>query len=67
MRVQLNFMGSLEVLVEGAPVTRFQTGKVRALLAYLTLEAREHSREALAASGWSWRNGWQPRAPARWS
>jgi DNA-binding SARP family transcriptional activator len=38
-RLALSLLGSLEIKLDGQPVTRSATGKVRALLAYLAVEA----------------------------
>jgi predicted ATPase/DNA-binding SARP family transcriptional activator len=52
-RLTLSLLGSFEVRLEGKPVTAFDSNKVRALLAYLAVEAeRPHSREALAGLLW---------------
>jgi predicted ATPase/DNA-binding SARP family transcriptional activator len=49
----LSFLGAFHVIRDGAPVTRFHSDKVRALLAYLATEAdRPHARAALAALLW---------------
>jgi len=46
-------LGPFRVTLDGAPVTGFKSGKVRALLAYLTVEAsRPHHREVLAGLLW---------------
>src|SRR5262249_12315989 len=51
--ISLTFLGSFQVLRDGAPVTRFRGDKVRALLAYLATEAeRPHERATLAALLW---------------
>jgi DNA-binding SARP family transcriptional activator len=51
--LSLSLLGSLEVTMDGEPVTGFESNKVRALLAYLAVEAdRPHRREALATLLW---------------
>ena len=46
-------MGPFEALLDGQTITVFQSGKVRALLAFLAVEmARPHSRETLAGLLW---------------
>ena len=46
-------MGPFEVALDGQPVTWFQSDKVRALLAYLAVEAAiPHPRHALAGLLW---------------
>jgi DNA-binding SARP family transcriptional activator len=51
--LSLSLLGSLQVTLDGQPVTGFKSDKVRALLAYLAVEAdRPHRREALAALLW---------------
>ena len=52
-RLTLYLLGSLELELDGRPVTRSAKGKARALLAYLALEAgRAQSRAPLAALLW---------------
>ena len=52
-RLTLSLLGPFQVLVDGEPAVGFATAKVRALLAYLAVEAdRPHTREALAALLW---------------
>ena len=49
----LAVLGPVAVTRDGQPITAFATGKVRALLAYLAVEAgRPHRREALAELFW---------------
>lgn len=48
----VRLLGGLQVLVDGIPVTTFESDKVRALLAYLTVETRPHPRLALADLLW---------------
>ncbi|MCP4426289.1 MAG: AAA family ATPase, partial [Chloroflexi bacterium] len=51
--LQIALLGSFQVALDGQPVTAFESDKVRALLAYLAVEAdRPHRREALAALLW---------------
>ncbi len=52
-RLSLALLGSFEVTLNGHPVTTFESVKVRALLAYLALEAgRSHTRAFLAELLW---------------
>ncbi|NUM48958.1 MAG: NACHT domain-containing protein [Anaerolineales bacterium] len=52
-RLALNFLGTWQATLDGAPITIFESDKVRALLAYLAVEAdRPHRRETLAALFW---------------
>jgi predicted ATPase/DNA-binding SARP family transcriptional activator len=52
-RLALSFLGPFEVTLDGVPITAFDSNKVRALLAYLAVEAdRPHSRDALAGLLW---------------
>lgn len=54
MRLSLSFLGTFEVVLTGQPITAFEYDKVRALLAYLAVEAdRPHRREALAGLLWA--------------
>jgi DNA-binding SARP family transcriptional activator len=48
----LAFLGQFQVMQQGQPVTRFESDKVRALLAYLAVEAGVHSRNTLAELLW---------------
>ncbi|MEZ4713773.1 MAG: BTAD domain-containing putative transcriptional regulator [Caldilineaceae bacterium] len=51
--LKLTFLGAFQVHLDGVPVTTFRSAKVRALLAYLVLEAeRPHARESLMALLW---------------
>jgi len=51
--LSISLLGTLQVTSEGAPITTIESDKVRALLAYLAVEAgRPHRREALAALLW---------------
>lgn len=51
--LKLCFLGTFQAFLDGAPLTRFESNKVRALLAYLAVEAnRPHSRDALATLLW---------------
>jgi DNA-binding SARP family transcriptional activator len=46
-------LGGFQVACDGAPITQFHDDKVRALLAYLAVEAdRSHARASLAALLW---------------
>lgn len=52
-RLSIHLLGQLQVLLDGEPVAGFESDKVRALLAYLAVEAdRPHRREALAGLLW---------------
>lgn len=52
-RLALSFLGPWQVILEGEAVTGFKYDKVRALLAYLAVEAdRPHQREALIGLLW---------------
>jgi DNA-binding SARP family transcriptional activator/predicted ATPase len=51
--LSLSLLGSFQVTLDGQPVTGFKSNKVRALLAYLAVEAdRLHRREVLAGLLW---------------
>jgi DNA-binding SARP family transcriptional activator len=51
--LSLSLLGSFQATLDGEPVTGFKSRKVRALLAYLAVEAdRPHRREALAGLLW---------------
>ncbi len=49
----INLLGHFEVTLDGQPAPRFRTDKMRALLAYLAVEAeRDHRRAMLAGLLW---------------
>ena len=51
--IQLTMLGSFQVTRGGTPITHFRSDKVRALLAYLTVEAhRPHARASLCGLFW---------------
>ncbi len=51
--LSLSLLGPFQAALDGQPITDFKSNKVRALLAYLAVEAdRPHPRETLA--GWLW-------------
>lgn len=53
-RLSITCLGTFHVKVDGEEVIAFKTDKVRALLAYLTVETRRpHRRESLAGLLWS--------------
>jgi predicted ATPase/DNA-binding SARP family transcriptional activator len=56
--LRMEFLGGFRVSLDGTPITTFESSKVRALLAYLAIEAqRPHPRESLAALLWpDWPN-----------
>ena len=52
-RLSVSLLGPFQVTLDGQPVTDFKSNKVRALLAYLAVEAeRPHRREVLAGLLW---------------
>jgi DNA-binding SARP family transcriptional activator len=52
-RLRISLLGPFEVWLDGEPITSFHSDKVRALLAYLAVEAgRPHRRETLAGLLW---------------
>jgi len=52
-RLSVRLLGPIEVTLDGKPVTGLRSDKVRALLAYLTVETeRPHRREKLAGLLW---------------
>ncbi|HSB02257.1 MAG TPA: tetratricopeptide repeat protein [Anaerolineales bacterium] len=52
-RLTVSVLGELQVLIDGVPVSTFESDKVRALLVYLTVEAeRAHRRETLIGLLW---------------
>ena len=52
-RLTLSLLGPFQVALDGEPLTSFDSNKVRALLAYLAVEAeRPHRRDSLAALLW---------------
>ena len=52
-RLSLSLLGPFQAMLDGKPIVAFESNKVRALLAYLAVEAgRPHPREALAGLLW---------------
>jgi len=72
-RLSLSLLGSFQVAQHGEPVAGFESSKVRALLAYLAVEAhrypkghpRPHRRETLAGLLWPDRSDWAALASLR--
>ena len=60
-RLELRLLGNPQVQLDGAAVSGFRTAKAEALLYYLTVSGRPHSREHLAALLW----GDMPEATAK--
>ena len=53
IRLQIQLLGTFNILLDGTPLTHFRSAKVRALLAYLAVESgRPHRREVLATLLW---------------
>src|SRR5262245_50491481 len=51
--LSLALLGPLQITLDGVPLRTFRSDKVRALLAYLAVEAdRPHRRDALAGLLW---------------
>lgn len=60
--LSIHTLGAFHVILDGEPVTAFESNKVRALLVYLAVEAgRPHSRDILI--GFLWPD--QPEQAAR--
>jgi len=52
-RLSLSMLGTFQATLDGEPVTTFESDKVRALMAYLAVEAEQpHRREKLAGLLW---------------
>ena len=51
-RIELKLFGSPQITYQGQPLTGFVSAKVRALLIYLAVTARPHSRDHLAHLLW---------------
>lgn len=51
--LEISLLGPIQVTLDGQPITGFKSNKVRALLAYLVVEAdKPHRRETLAGLLW---------------
>ena len=48
----LSLFGGFQATLDGVPLTAFESNKVRGLLAYMAVEQRPHSREALGDLLW---------------
>lgn len=59
--LHLKLFGNIEVQQEASPITGFRSGKAQALLCYLAVTGRAHSRPALAGLLW----GDMPETSAR--
>lgn len=59
--LEIRLLGGLHLVWDGAPLSNFMSNKVPALLAFLAVNRRPHSREALAGLLW----GGLPEADAR--
>lgn len=52
-RLAIRLLGTWHITLDGEPITRFESNKVRALLAWLVMEPHQaHSRERLAGLLW---------------
>ncbi len=62
-RLKLSLLGTFQVILDGNPITGFESNKVRALLAYLAAEPeRPQRRESLADLLWP---GWPAKSAMR--
>lgn len=67
-RLEMFFLGSFQVVLDGEPITDFESHKDRALLAYLAVEReRPHMREKLADLLWPQQDGQAGRSNLRHS
>src|SRR6266496_2480850 len=64
-RLSLALLGPLQVRLDDQPLTTLAYDKVRALLAYLSVEARPHGRDALAELLWPEQEGAAARRSLR--
>ena len=53
MGLRLTFLGGFEAALDGKPITGFISSKAQAVLCYLAVDGRTHSRHALATMFWS--------------
>ena len=60
-KLELALLGNVEIRRDGLPATDFKSRKAQALLCYLAVTGRSHSRPALAGLLW----GDMPEAKAR--
>ena len=51
-RLEINLLGNVEILRDGAPITGFRSGKAKALLCYLAVTGHAHQRLVLADLLW---------------
>ncbi len=50
--LRIRLLGAPEILLDGQPIEDFRTGKAQALLCYLAVSERPHTRSALATLLW---------------
>ncbi|MBN1975799.1 MAG: PD40 domain-containing protein [Anaerolineae bacterium] len=68
VRLSLSLLGPFQAALDGEPIVAFESNKVRALLAYLAVEAdRPHSREKLAGLLWPERSDQDASANLRYA
>ena len=66
--LQLTLLGAFQATLDGQPVVGFESNKVRALLAYLAVEAdRPHPRATLACLLWPERSDCDALANLRYA
>ena len=66
--LSIALLGTIHVTLDGEPVTDFKSDKVRALLAYLAVEAdRTHRRDALAGLLWPEQSNRDARSNLRYT
>src|SRR4051794_7679308 len=64
-KLELTFLGTLDVHIDGKPASNFRSLKAQALLCYLAVSERVHSRTALSGLLWGDTPEEQARASLR--